>query len=379
MQITSPLFDEREIALVRQCLASGWVTQGPMTAEFERLVAARHQVAHALATTSCTAALHLAALALDLKPGDEVIVPAFTWITSANAAEYVGARAVFADIEIDTFNLDPAAFEAAITERTRAVVAVHLFGLSAKMDAIRAISDRHEIKIIEDAACAIGTSWKGTPVGGLGDIGCFSFHPRKVVTTGEGGMVTTNDAALAARVQSFRNHGSTGMPSEGHADAGRPWAMATFDMLGFNLRLSDIQAAVGLAQLEKLEALLAERKQAALRYNALLASFTEFARPLGGDANGHTYQSYVVRLLEGGRERRNAIMQHLQGAAIQTRPGTHAVHNLGYYRNKYGIKSGDFPNASIAEDTTITFPIFPGMTASDQELVVSKVRDALRK
>ena len=167
-------------------------------------------VKHALATTSCTAALHLAAMALDLKAGDEVVVPAFTWVTSAHCAEYVGASAVFADIDLATYNLDPAAFAAAITPRTKAVVAVHLFGLAAPMDEIRSIAHRHGLAIIEDAACAIGTTYKDKPVGGLADIGCFSFHPRKIVTTGEGGAVTTQDDEIASAVGSLRNHGATG-------------------------------------------------------------------------------------------------------------------------------------------------------------------------
>jgi dTDP-4-amino-4,6-dideoxygalactose transaminase len=379
MQIAAPYFDEREIELVRECLASGWVTQGPMTDKFEKAVARLHGVEHALATTSCSAALHLATLALGLGPGDEVIVPAFTWITSANCAEYVGARVVFADIDPDTYNLDPVAFEAAITPRTRAVVAVHLFGLAADMDPILAIAARHGIHVIEDAACAIGTTYKGRPIGGLGAIGCFSFHPRKVVTTGEGGMVTTNGAALAARVQSFRNHGSTGVAPAEQADARKPWTMATFNLLGYNLRLSDIQAAVGLAQMEKLKSLLAERRQAALRYGEMLKDVNGLSLPRAGDTSGHTYQSYVIRVMEGGRERRNAIMRHLDDAKIQTRPGTHAVHNLGYYKNKYSLKPGDFPAASNAEITTITLPIFPGIKVQDQELVVSKIQDVLRR
>jgi len=372
LQLTSPLFDDRELTLLRECLDSGWVTQGPRVAEFERLVAARHGVGHALATTSCSAALHLATLALGLGPGDEVIVPAFTWITSANCAEYVGARAVFADVDLATYNLDPAAVEAAVTPRTRAIVAVHLFGLAAPMDEILAIAERRGLAVIEDAACAIGTAYRGAPVGGLGAIGCFSFHPRKVVTTGEGGMVTTNDANLAALVWSLRNHGSTGVPAD-EKQPRRPWTMATFDRIGFNLRLSDIQAAVGVAQMAKLDRLLAERRAAAARYTEMLAANDGLALPTGGDAGGHTYQSYVVRVREGGRARRNAIMAALADDGIQTRPGTHAVHRLGYYRDKYGLKAGDFPNAALAEDTTITLPIFPGITEADQ----ARVRDGL--
>ena len=192
MNITEPLFDEDEIQLLRRCLDSKWVTQGPLTTEFENLFAARHQLQHALATTSCTAALHLSTLALQLKPGDEVVVPAFTWVTSAHSAEYVGAKAVFSDVDLATFNLDPAALEAAITPRTRAIVVVHLFGKAAPMDGIMALARRHNLAVIEDAACAVGTTYKGQPIGAIGDLGCFSFHPSKVITTGEGGMVTTN-------------------------------------------------------------------------------------------------------------------------------------------------------------------------------------------
>jgi perosamine synthetase len=374
--ITSPHFDEAEIELLRECLASGWVTQGPMTERFERRVAELHETRHALATTSATAALHLSTAALGLGPGDEVVVPAFTWITSANSAEYVGAKAVFADVSPETFNLDPAAFEAAITPRTKAVVAVHLFGLAADMDEILDIARRHDLAVIEDAACAIGTTYNGRPVGAIGDLGCFSFHPRKVITTGEGGMVTTNDDALAARVQILKNHGSGGPPDPAVEEPGA-WTMPTFPALGFNLRFSDIQAAVALAQMDKLPGLLAERRAAAQRYNELLSDADVVQRPVAGPVDGHNYQSYVIRLREGGRERRNHVMTHMSQADIQTRPGTHAVHVQQYYREKYGLQPGDFPNAAACEDTTITLPIFPGITQDDQELVVGVLRGAL--
>lgn len=372
MQIARPKFDEHEIELLRQCLESGWVTQGPFTAEFERRIAAVHRVEHALATTSCTAALHLAAMALGLGPGDEVIVPAFTWITSASCARYVGADVVFADVDPKTFNLDPAAFEAAITPRTRAVVAVHLFGLPADMSAISAIAARHNIRIIEDAACAIGTTYQGRPVGGLGDVGCFSFHPRKVISTGEGGMVTTNDVEISQRVQTLRNHGAS--PSVGEA---RPWAMNEFHVLGHNLRLSDIQAAVGVAQTDKLADLLAERRAAAYHYNELLADVDEFVLPEADNESGHSYQSYVLRLRSGDRERRNALMMALKEKDIQTRPGTHAVHRLAYYAERYGLSPADFPQAALCEDSTITLPIFPGMLGEDRELVANVIKQFL--
>lgn len=374
MQITAPKFDGDEIEEVRACLNSGWVTQGPKTTLFESLLARRHQVEHALATTSCTAALHLATLALGLKSGDEVIVPAFTWVTSAHCAEYVGAKAVFVDVDLNTFNIDPAKIEESITPRTRAIVAVHLFGLAAAMDTIMEIARKHGLAVIEDAACAIGTTYGGVPVGGIGDIGCFSFHPRKVITTGEGGLVTTRSDEIATRVKSLRNHGGTG-PAPG-ADPTRPYAMGTFEMLGFNLRLSDIQAAVGVAQMRKLDDLLAERRRIALRYSTLLAPLQDDLRiPL--DDPGHTYQSYVIRILRGGNAARNRIMDALAASDIQTRPGTHAVHRLGYYANKYHLSTDQFPNACIAEDTTITLPIFPSMREDDVETVLRVLKDAL--
>ncbi len=375
MQLTFPQFDDHEIELLKQCLDSGWVTQGPFVKQFEEDFAKRHQIPYALAVTSCTAALHLATLALELGPGDEVIVPAYTWITSANSAEYVGAKAVFVDVELDTFNIDPRAFEAAITPRTRAVVVVHLFGVSVKMDEILSIAKKYGIRVIEDAACAIGTTYKGTPVGAIGDIGCFSFHPRKVVTTGEGGMVTMRDETLKDLVASYRNHGTSGVPAE---LANKPYGMGRFNRLGFNLRMSDIQAAVGVAQLKKLDKLLADRLACAQRYNDILSGFSDLALPKTPPELGHTYQSYVVRLVEGDTVRRNKMMDVLSAHEIQTRPGTHAVHRLGYYSEKYNLKPEMFPNACLAEDLTITLPIFPGMTASDQEIVVEAMHNALK-
>ena len=341
-----------------------------MTRRFEELIAARQGVKNALATTSCTAALHLAAIALDLKAGDEVVVPAFTWVTSAHCAEYVGARAVFADIDLATYNLDPAALAAAITPRTKAIVAVHLFGLAAAMDEILSIAHRHNLAIIEDAACAIGTTYKSRPVGGIGEIGCFSFHPRKIVTTGEGGAVTTQNDEIARVVGSLRNHGATG-PQNPPTEPEGPWTMSTFNRLGFNLRLSDIQAAVGVAQMAKLDNLLAERRRLAAGYRERLAGRNDIVLPTAD--GGHSYQSFVIRLAEGGRKRRNAVMAALATQDIQTRPGTHAVPALGYYREKYGLQPEDYPRAVTAEQTTITLPLFPGMTATDMD----RVADAL--
>lgn len=378
MNITEPCFDDDEITSLKKCLSSKWVTQGPMTEEFERLIAEKHGAKHALACTSCTSALHLSMMALELEPGDEVIVPAFTWVTSAFSAEYVGAKVVFADIDLATFNLDPAALEAAITPRTKAIVVVHLFGLAAPMREIMEIARRHDLRVIEDAACAIGTTYNGTPIGTFGDMGCFSFHPRKVITTGEGGMVLTNDQRLADLVASYRNHGSTGIAVDDPEPHG-PWTMATFDRVGFNLRMSDIQAAVGVAQCGKLDRLLVDRRASAERYSSMLSGVSDVALPSDGGDDGHTYQSYVVRLLEGGRVRRNTIMSHMASEEIQTRPGTHSVPRLGFYARQRAESAMDFSNANVAEDTTITLPIIPGMTDDQGAFVVEQFFHAMKK
>jgi dTDP-4-amino-4,6-dideoxygalactose transaminase len=244
------------------------------------------------------------------------------------------------------------------------------------MDEIITLARRHDLAVIEDAACAIGTTYNGTPVGVIGDAGCFSFHPRKVITTGEGGMVTTNRDDLGERIRVLRNHGTTGLPDPGVEPHG-PWTMGLFDELGFNLRFSDIHAAVGIAQMAKLPGLLADRRASAQRYDQLLGDVDELQTPTAGPVEGHNYQSYVVRVLDGGREQRNRIMEQLAAQDIQTRPGTHAVHRLGYYRRKYGLAADDFPNAALCEDTTITLPIFPGMTEDDQAQVVGALERAL--
>ncbi len=375
MKLTSPEFGAEEISSLEQCLKSGWVTQGPMTAKFERMFAERHCVGHALACTSCTAALHMAVWALDIGPGDEVIVPAFTWISSANCVEFVGAKPVFVDVRPGTFNLDPDAVAAAITSRTRAIMAVHLFGLPAEMDTLNSLALRHGLFVVEDAACAVGSTCHGRPVGSHGNPTCFSFHPRKVITTGEGGMLTTNDSDFARRVSALRSHGSTGLPPG--VGAPKPYIMDDFPLLGNNYRLSDIQAAIGVAQMGRLEKLLDERLRLAQNYLCLLADLDDMALPETPEGYGHTYQSFVLRLLEGGKKRRDRIMDHLAACDIQTRPGTHAVHRLAYYADKYGLKPDDFPVAAASEDLSLTIPVFPGMTDADQDKVARALREAL--
>lgn len=375
LPITRPCLDEQEVDAVRKVFESGWVTQGPTTGEFERAFARRHQVTHALATTSCTAALHMAVLALDLGPGDELIVPAFTWVTSAHCAEYAGARVAFCDIDPVTFNMDPAAVEAAVTPRTKAILAVHLFGLAADMQALQTIARKRGLRIIEDAACAVGSEYQGKPVGSLSDLACFSLHPRKVITTGEGGVVTTESNDLADRVAALRNHGANRRKTPAQP---KPYQMGAFDFLGYNLRFSDIQAAIGLVQLNKLDALLAHRRLCAQRYADRLAELDWVRVPVEPAGYHHTYQSFVIWVEAGAPASRNQIMDQLSAHGIQSRPGTMAVHCTNYYRERYRLAAEQFPWAKAAEDQTITLPIFPGMSESDIDRVVTTLRSVER-
>lgn len=370
--ISLPVTGEEEWQATREPLMSGWLTSGPKVRQFEEMFAARHQVPHALAVTSATTALHLALVALDIGPGDEVIVPAFTWVATANVALYCGATPVFVDVDPHTFNLDPEDLKKRITPRTKCIIVVHLFGLCADMDAVRAVSG--DIPIVEDAACASGAAYKGTPAGGLGTLGCFSFHPRKSVTTGEGGMVTTADPKLADVVGMLRNHGASISEEQRHHGP-RPYILADFNLLGYNYRMTDLQAAVGVVQLAKLDRFIDEREKWAAWYSRELKDLGWLRTPVHGGDYKHGWQSYVT-LVDESRSplKRNDIMERLQEKGISTRPGTHAVHMLGYYRERFGCTPQDYPGARMANDCSMAIPLHNRMSAEDYQYVVDALR-----
>lgn len=382
--ITRPFFGDEEKKAIVAPLESGWVVQGPYVKRFEERFAAFTGAPFAAAASSCTTALHLAVAALGLRPGDEVVVPAFTWIATANVVEYMGATPVFCDVDLRTFNLDPARLAALVTPRTVGIVPVHLFGLCAEMEPILAVARRHGLWVVEDAACGFGAFYRGRHAGTLGDLGCFSFHPRKAITTGEGGMVTTARADLDALVRSLRDHGASRSDLARH-EGKAAFLLAEYAHLGYNYRLTDLQGALGCAQMDRAEWILAERTRLARQYDAALADLDWLATPAVPEGYVHGYQSYVCLFrpeaptlanLERLHERRNALMQRLEERGIATRQGTHAATLQRYYVEKYGLRPAEFPNATLGDRLTVTLPLFAQMTEAEQERVTSALRVA---
>jgi len=342
--------------------------------EFQSTFAELHGAKHALAVTSCTTGLHLVLAALGIGPGDEVIVPAFTWVSTANVVLYCGATPILADIDPHTFNILPEEVERRVTSRTRAVIVVHLFGLCADVDAIQTrLPDN--IPIIEDCACAAGASYKGRPAGTLGLAGVFSFHPRKSVTTGEGGMAITNVDGLASLCDQLRNHGAS-ISEEARHRGPRPYLLPEFDELGYNYRMTDLQGAVGVVQLSKLTRFISERQQWADFYDQQLQELTWLRPPTRPTEGQHAWQSYVTTVDPQAAPRsRNEIMDLLNELGIATRPGTHAVHMLAYYRERIGFRASDYPGAQYANDQSMAIPLHNMMVPDDYHYVVNALKN----
>lgn len=364
MRLNIPLTGAEELRLVGEVLESGYLTQGPRAAEFERLIAARTGSAEAFAVSSATTGLHLALHAAGVKPGDEVIIPDFSFPATANVVVQQGATPVFVDIDIDTFNLDPALLEAAITSRTTAIMPVHAFGLTADMDPINEIATRHGIPVIEDAACALGATYHGREAGTLALAGVFSFHPRKIITTAEGGMVTTSDETLADRMRVLRSHGSV-----------RGSHFMSFIDAGYNYRLSDVHAAIGIAQMARLDEILRRRREVAAEYDAVLSGMDGVRVPVVPAGLEHSYQSYVVLLDEDID--RNEIIDVMKGDDVEVTLGTYSMHLQPYFRERIGIPDESLPAATRAHQSALTIPLYPQLTGADVEQVASTLARAI--
>ena len=347
VRLGHPDLGEAELAEVAAVLESGQLTMGPKVEEFEALLAHAAATKHAVAVSSGTAALHLAVLALGLGDGDEVLVPAYTFPATANVVALAGARPVLVDVDPVTMNMDPADAARRVTRRTKAVLAVHLFGRPARLE------DLPDLPVLEDAAGALGAEHRGRPCGGLGLVGCFSFHPRKIVTTGEGGAVTTNDESLAERVRSLRHHGWS--PSHAYEDMPQG---------AYNYRLSDVLAALGIPQLRRLDELLAARERIAAGYAERLAALP-VTLPRADDGDRHGWQAYVVQV-----DGRDAVLEALRAQGIQCQIGTYALHRLGAYRDQ-----GSFPGAEAAYERALALPLHNRLSEAE----IDRVAEALDK
>ena len=373
IQIAVPNLGSEEIAAIQGPIQTGWLTQGPHVKEFEKNFATKHTVNHALATTSCTTALHLMLAASGIGPGDEVIVPSFTWISTANSVLYCGATPIFVDIDLQTYNISLTETLKKITPKTKAIIVVDLFGLCVDIEEFRK-QIGSQILIFEDAACAAGASINGHMAGSMSEAAAFSFHPRKSITTGEGGMLVTNNPHLYTVAEKMRNHGAEVSEEERHKGAA-PYLLPEFNLLGFNYRMTDLQGAIGVEQLKKLDAFISERDKQASVYQENLSSISWLSLPTKPLEGTHAWQAFVTRVDHPrGSEFRNNVMESLEKEGIATRPGTHAIHLLGFYASKYDLKPDDFPNSLIANETTMAIPLHNRLTYGDQVRVINALK-----
>ena len=375
--VFEPEIGEAEIAAVVAALRRGEISGsfGETIPAFETEFSAYVGCAHGVAVTSGTTALHLAVAALDLPAGSEILVSASTNIATALACYHNGCVAVPVDSEDETWNLDLDLIDSLITPRTRAVIPVHLFGHPVAMDRLMEIATRHNLVVIEDCAESHGASWRGRMTGSFGHMACFSFYANKVITTGEGGMVTTQDAALADTMNMLRNHGASISEEQRHKGP-RPYLLPEFNLLGFNYRMTDLQGAVGLVQLGKLDKFINERQRWAEYYREQLADLSWLRMPIFPEGGGHAWQAFVTYVdPKQAPLPRNEIMERLQSKGVSTRPGTHAVHMLGYYRDRFGLKTDDFPGARDCDANTMAIPLHNRMSEEDYQYVVGALHD----
>lgn len=374
IRVTVPSIDEDDLRAVREVLISGYLVQGTHVAAFEQAVAEYVGCRYAIAVSSGTAALHLALRALGVGPGDMVIVPAYSFVATANVVELCGAQPVFTDIQPDTFNVDPSRLEETVRQlfakvdtarRVKAILPVHNFGQMADMPAIMKLAEDNGLPVIEDAACALGARLHGHQAGTLGVAGCFSFHPRKAITTGEGGIITTKEHGMTRRLRALRNHGQD-------PDADSP----DFILPGFNYRMTEIQGVLGATQMSKLDRIIAARRRLAARYDALLAE-TPLQTPIISQGAEPVYQSYVVLLPENLASRRSHLIRNLKDKGIETTIGTWHMPMTTHFRTTYQYKAGDFPVTDQISARAVALPLYERLSEEQQQKVVQHLKEEL--
>jgi perosamine synthetase len=369
--VARPFLGTEEERAVIDALRSGWVTQGPRVAEFEERFSQYIGCGYSVAISSCTTALHLALLVSGIGPGDEVICPSLSFIATANSIAYTGATPVFGEIDLATYNLDPSRLEEVISPRTKAILVVHQIGLPAEMNKILTVAAKHGLKIIEDAACAIGSEYDGSLIGKpIGTMACFSFHPRKILTTGEGGMITTNDAGLAERLRRLRQHAMSLSDVARHN--AKQISSETYDEVGFNFRMTDLQAAIGITQLDRLEDFLDRRRYLAARYTKAFQNLSWLQTPAVPTNCRHNFQSYMVRLVGDFATRRDLIMQELLEKKISTRRAIMATHRERPYQSERWEKA--LTQTNLVTDTALILPLFHQLTDSEQDYIIDALQ-----
>lgn len=397
--VTRPYFDDHELEEIKMTLDTGWVAMGQKVEQFEREVAGHEGVKFGVATTSCTTALHLALVASGLKKNMDVIVPAFTFVATANAVAYTGATPILVDICRDTYNIDVQLVYEIIEEnyykkdellinkktgnRLWGIVPVHQFGLCCDIKEINYLAHKYNIQVVEDAACALGAKIGERHEGQFGNISCLSFHPRKSITTGEGGMVLTDQEDIYNELKRLRSHGCTVSANDRHK--GKGFLLPEYNELGYNYRMTDIQGAIGVAQIKKLDSILDIKIKLAKNYDdMLLNEIPELITPYVPEEYFHTYQSYVCILdykrlgfknISEATKFRNALCEELEVGGIATRQGTHAIHLLGYYKTKNNYLPTDFMNAYICDRVSISLPLYADMSILEQEEIIYKLKN----
>lgn len=368
--VMKPWLGAEETEAVAEAVASGWIAQGPRVAQFEVAFAQAMQTKEAVAVSSCTTALHLSLLVAGVGPGDEVVVPSLSFIATANAVRYVGATPVFADVDPSTQNLTAETIEPVLTGRTRAVVLVDQGGIPADLAEVTRLVSARGIAVVEDAACAAGSTLRGQPVGSQATLAAYSFHPRKLLTTGEGGMITTSDEGLAARLRRLREHGMDSSAAARHQS--RQPVIEQYVEVGFNYRMTDIQAAIGIVQLSKLERMVARRRELAERYHRLLGDMPGIMTAADPGYGTTNYQSFWVALPEWFPASRNEVLKALAEGGVSARRGIMAAHLEPAYRNHPHVP---LPVTERLTSTSLILPLFHQMTEEEQETVVRVLHD----